>query len=68
MKTLRLVKITDLTNDKILYQIQKKNRFFGWIEYGNKKNCIQSTFYTLEEAKKYLTAYQSDSIYKIEVL
>lgn len=68
MKQLRLVKITNKIDNKSIYQIQKHSRFFGWVEYGNRANCLQSTFSTLDEAKLYFNAYNSGSLYKIEVI
>jgi hypothetical protein len=68
MNNLRLVKITNKIDNKIIYQIQKHSRFFGWVEYGNRSNCLQSTFSTLDEANLYFNAYNSGSLYDVQVL
>jgi hypothetical protein len=64
----RLVKITDLLNDKIYYQIQKKTLLFGWVCINTKFNAIKSTFDNLEEAKKHYIFFTSGENHKIETI
>ena len=64
---LRLVKMTDLRDYSIFYQIQKKT-FFGWIAIGNRFDGIKSTFDDLEEAKNYYNAYNQKEVYKTEII